>query len=259
MSAREGRVVLALGRRAFSVQFRRAQLLMPTLVLPLVLLAVIASGTAAGQELRGFPDVGSYLAFLVPGTIVQGMTLAGLSAGIAMASDIEFGFFDRLLAAPVHRSSLVLGRLCGIVGLAVLQVVLFLSVAALFGARYPGGVVGMFGALVISVLTAVGIGGIGAAIALRTGSLSLLQSLFPFVFVFLFTAPAFFPQELLSPALRDASVYNPITYVVEGVRAALTGDAAFGDPWLGLAVAFAVAVGTTLLATFALKERLRTL
>ena len=81
MSAREGRVVLALGRRAFTVQFRRAQLLMPTLVLPLVLLAVIASGTSAGQELRGFPDVSSYLAFLVPGTIVQGMTLAGLSAG----------------------------------------------------------------------------------------------------------------------------------------------------------------------------------
>ena len=258
MSAREGRVVLALGRRAFTVQFRRAQLLMPTLVLPLVLLAVIASGTAADQELRGFPDVSSYLTFLVPGTIVQGMTLAGLSAGIAMASDIEFGFFDRLLAAPVRRSSLVLGRLCGIVGLAVLQVSLFLTVAALFGARYPGGVVGVFGAYVIAVLTAVGIGGIGSAIALRTGSLSLLQSLFPFVFVFLFTAPAFFPQELLSPALRDASVYNPITYVVEGVRSSLTGDDAFGNPWLGVAVAFALAVGTTALATFALKERLRT-
>jgi ABC-2 type transport system permease protein len=258
VSAREGRVVLALGRRAFTVQFRRAQLLMPTLVLPLVLLAVIASGTGAGQDLRGFPDVSSYLGFLVPGTIVQGMTLAGLSAGIAMASDIEFGFFDRLLAAPVHRTSLVLGRLCGIVGLAVLQVSLFLAVAALFGARYPGGVVGVLGAYVIAVLTAVGIGGIGAAIALRTGSLSLLQSLFPFVFVFLFTAPSFFPQELLSPALEAVSAYNPITYVVEGVRSALTGDAAFGDPWLGVAAAFGLAVGTTALATFALKERLRT-
>jgi ABC-2 type transport system permease protein len=258
MSAREGRVVLARGRRSLIVQFRRTQLLMPTLVLPLVLLAVIASGTRAGQELRGFPDVSSYLAFLLPGTIVQGMLLAGLSAGMGMASDIEFGFFDRLLAAPVRRTSLVLGRLCGIVGLAILQVVLFLGVAALFGARYPGGAVGMLGALVIAVLTAVGLGGVAAAIALRTGSLSLLQSLFPFVFVMLFTAPAFFPRELLAPALRDASVYNPLTYVVEGVRSALTGDAAFGDPWLGLAAAFGLAVGTTALATAALKERLRT-
>ena len=82
--SREGRVVLALGRRALSVQFRRAQLLMPTFVLPLMLLAVIASGTSAAQDLRGFPDVGSYLAFVVPGTLIQGALLAGLTSGAAL-------------------------------------------------------------------------------------------------------------------------------------------------------------------------------
>ena len=40
---------------------------------------------------------------------------------------------------------------------------------------------------------------LAAAIALRTGSLSLLQNLFPIVFVLLFTAPAFFPRDLLHP------------------------------------------------------------
>ena len=109
--AREWLVVRALGRRALTLQFRRAQLLMPTFVLPLMLLAVIASGTSAAQGLEAFPDVKSYLGFVVPGTIVQGALLAGLTAGVAMASDIEFGFFDRLLAAPVARTSLVLGRL----------------------------------------------------------------------------------------------------------------------------------------------------
>ena len=257
MSAREGRVVLALGRRAFTVQFRRAQLLMPTLVLPLVLLAVIASGTAAGQELRGFPDVSSYLAFLVPGTIVQGMTLAGLSAGIAMASDIEFGFFDRLLAAPVHRTSLVLGRLAGTLVLSLLQTSFFLLVALLFGASYPGGAPGVLGTLVLAAITAVAMGGVSSAIALRTGSLSLLQSLFPFMFVMLFTAPAFFPQDLLTPVLEDISVYNPLTYVVEAVRGLLAGDAELGDPWLGLAAAVGTAIATTALSTFALQERLR--
>ena len=139
-AAREGRVVLALGRRALSVQFRRAQLLMPTFVLPLMLLAVIASGTSAAQDLRGFPDVSSYLAFIVPGTIIQGALLAGLTSGTALASDIEFGFFDRLLAAPVRRTSLVIGRQAGTLGLSVLQTTFFLAVAYLFGARYPGGV-----------------------------------------------------------------------------------------------------------------------
>jgi ABC-2 type transport system permease protein len=257
--SREGRVVLALGRRALSVQFRRAQLLMPTFVLPLMLLAVIASGTSAAQGLRGFPDVASYLAFIVPGTIIQGALLAGLTSGTAMAADIEFGFFDRLLAAPVRRTSLVIGRQAGTLGLSVLQSCFFLAVAFLFGARYPGGVGALLAAIVLAAITAIGIGGLASAIALRTGSLSLMQSIFPFVFILLFTAPAFFPRELLSPALRDVAAYNPLTYIVEAVRGLLQDNDALGDPLEGLAAAVLLAVATTALATLALKERLRTL
>jgi ABC-2 type transport system permease protein len=255
----DGRVVAALGRRSLRGQFRRAQLLMPTFVLPLVLLAVIASGTRAGQGLRGFPDVASFLAFVVPGTVVQGTILAGLTTGIALASDIESGFFDRLLAAPVHRTSLVLGRLFGTFVLALLQSALFLFVALVFGARYPGGVPAVIATIGLAGITAVGMGGITAAIALRTGSLSLLQSLFPFMFVMLFTSPAFFPQQLLAPVLHDISVYNPLTYVVEGVRALLNDDTALGSPWQGLVAACGLALATTGLSTVALKERLRRL
>jgi ABC-2 type transport system permease protein len=257
--ARESRVVRALGRRVLSVQFRRAQLLMPTFVLPLMLLAVIASGTSAGQSLRGFPDVESYLGFVVAGTVVQGTILAGLTAGIAMASDIEFGFFDRLLTAPVRRTSLVLGRLAGTLSLSLFQTAFFLGVATLFGARFPGGVVGVVGTLALGMITAVAMGGASTAIAIYTGSLSLLQSLFPFMFVMLFTAPAFFPQDLLTPVLHDASFYNPLTYVVEGVRGMLGGDTSLGDPLWGFVAAIGLAIVTVAISTFALHARLRRL
>ncbi len=257
--ASEGRVVLALGKRALRGQFRRAQLLMPTFVLPLMLLAIIASGTSAAQGLPQFPDVRSYLTFVVPGTIIQGALLAGLTSGTALAGDIEGGFFDRLLAAPVHRTSLVLGRLCGTLGLAVLQCALFLVVALPFGARYPGGIGAALATIGLAAITAVAIGGIATAIAIRTGSLSLMQSIFPFVFVLLFTAPAFFPRDLLTPVLRDLSVYNPLTYVVEAVRGLLADDPALGDAWLGLLAATGMAVFAVALATLALKDRLRRL
>jgi ABC-2 type transport system permease protein len=254
----EGRVVAALSRRAVSVQFRRAQLLMPTFVLPLMLLAVIASGTSAAQDLPQFPGVASYLGFVVPGTLIQGALLAGLTSGAATAGDVEFGFFDRLLTAPVRRASLVLGRQAGTLVLSVLQSCFFLTVAFAFGARYPGGVPAILAAIALAAVTAVGFGGIAAAIALRTGSLALMQSIFPFVFVFLFTAPAFFPRELLTPALRDAAAYNPLTYIVEAVRGLLT-DTGIGDPLTGVIAAVGLAVGATALATLALRERLRTL
>jgi ABC-2 type transport system permease protein len=228
-------------------------------VLPLVLLAVIASGTSAGQGLRGFPDVASYLSFVVAGTVVQGTLLAGLTTGIQMAGDVEFGFFDRLLAAPVHRTSLVLGRLAGTLALSLLQTTFFLLVSLLFGASYPGGVPGALGTLALAAITAVAMGGVSSAIALRTGSLSLLQSLFPFMFVLLFTAPAFFPQDLLTPVLHDISVYNPLTYVVEGVRGLLGGTSQLGSPAAGFAAAIGLALFAVLLATAALKQRLRKL
>ena len=257
--AREARVVRALGRRSLSVQFRKAQLLLPTFILPLVLLAVIASGTSAAQDLREFPSTASYVAFVVPGTIIQGALLAGLTTGTALAGDLEGGFFDRLLTAPVHRTSLVVGRLAGTIGLSLLQTTWFLGVARLFGAEYPGGFDAAILTAVLAAITAVGIAGVGAAIALRTGSLSLMQSLFPFVFILLFTAPAFFPQELLAPALRETSVYNPLTYVVEGARGLLLDEPSLGSAIDGLMAGTALAIATTALATLALKDRLRRL
>jgi ABC-2 type transport system permease protein len=152
----------------------------------------------------------------------------------------------------------VLGRLAGTMGLSVLQTTFFLCVGLLFGASYPGGVGAALAAVAIAAVTAVGLGGLAAAIALRTGSLSLLQSIFPFVFVLLFTAPAFFPRELLTPALRAVADYNPLTYVVEAVRGLLTGDSAIGDPWTGAAAAVLLALAATALATLAMAERLRT-
>jgi ABC-2 type transport system permease protein len=79
------------------------------------------------------------------------------------------------------------------------------------------------------------------------------------MFVLLFTAPAFFPQELLTPVLQDLSRFNPLTYIVGGIRGLLEGDTSLGNPWEGLAAAAGLAVTTTAIATLALKERLRTL
>jgi ABC-2 type transport system permease protein len=79
------------------------------------------------------------------------------------------------------------------------------------------------------------------------------------MFVMLFTAPAFFPQDLLTPVLRGVSDYNPLTYGVEGVRALLGGDVALGSPWLGFLSATGLAIATVGVATVALHERLRRL
>ena len=256
-AAGSARVVGALATRALRVQFRRAQFLIPSFLLPLVLLVVIASGTSSARHLPGFPSTGAYIGFVVAGTLMQGALLAGITAGIALAVDIEGGFFDRLLSAPIQRVSIVLGRVTASAALGVVQGAVFLGVAWLFGATYQGGIAGVAFAILLGALMAGGMAGLAAAIALRTGSLSLLQNLFPIVFVLLFTAPAFFPRDLLNPTMRTISQYNPLTYVVEAIRAALHDNPALGDPLTGLLAATGVLVGATAIAVLAMRSRMR--
>jgi ABC-type polysaccharide/polyol phosphate export permease len=87
--------------------------------------------------------------------------------------------------------------------------------------------------------------------------MSLLQSIFPFVFILLFTAPTFFPRDLLSPALHDVAAFNPLTYIVEAARGLLSDQGAQGPAWRGFAAAIGLLVATTSLSVFALAERLR--
>ncbi len=255
--ATQARVIGALAGRALRVQFRRAQFLLPSFILPLVLLAVIASGTSSARSLPGFPSTGAYVGFVVGGTLMQGALLAGITAGIALAVDIEGGFFDRLLSAPIQRVSIVLGRVAAAGALGVVQATVFLTVAFIFGARYEGGVPGIAFAILLTALTAGGMAGLAASIALRTGSLSLLQNLFPIVFVLLFTAPAFFPRDLIDGTMQTIAEYNPLTYIVEAIRAALHDDAALGDPLHGLLAALGLLAGATALAVWAMRARLR--
>ena len=177
------RVIWALGLRSVKQTFRRPQLMAPIIVFPTLLLAIQTGGAASAVDLPGFPEVDSFLQFMLAGSMLQSMLLAGNSGGIALAVDLEMGFTDRLFAAPISRFSIVLGRLAGTAALGTLAGVWFLAIGLIFGAPIEEGIWGVLIVLLLVGLTATAIGGIGAAIALRTGSASVVQGLFPLVFV----------------------------------------------------------------------------
>ena len=189
------------------------------------LLAVIASGTHRAPSCRGFPRRSR-----LPGVRRRRHADAGRAArrDHARASrspcDIEGGFFDRLLRrADPPRRAIVLGRVAGRrrarpPARRVSSSPSRCSSARATAAGFPGSLL----AIVLRRSRRAGSAALGGTIALRTGSLSLLQSIFPLVFVVLFTAPGVLPAR---PAERhdavDLAQYNPLTYIVEAIRAAL--------------------------------------
>lgn len=251
------RVVWALGARSIRQTFRRPQLMSPIIVFPTLLLAIQTGGAGAGVELPGFPPVQSFLQFMLAGSMMQSMMLAGNSGGIAFAVDIEMGFTDRLFAAPIPRFAIVLGRLAGTAALGLFAAVWFLAIGLIFGAEIEGGVAGALLATALITASALAVGGIGAAIALRSGSASVVQGLFPLVLVVLFLSSAFFPQSLMIEPAKTIAEYNPLSFIVEGVREPIiSGIDASATLEAVAAIAGIVVLGLVLSAR-ALEHRLR--
>jgi len=255
--AANARVVRALGMRSVRQTFRRPQLIAPIIVFPTLLLAIQTGGAGGAINLPGFPEVQGFLQFMLAGAMMQSLMLAGNSGGIALAVDIEMGFTDRLFASPIPRFAIVLGRLAGTAALGCFAALWFLAIGLIFGAEIESGVAGALLAIVLVTATAMAVGGIGAAIALRTGSASVVQGLFPLVLVVLFLSSAFFPQELMIEPAKTIAEYNPLSFVVEGIREPIiSGIDARATLEAVLAILGIVALGLGLSAR-ALRHRLR--
>lgn len=228
-------VVIAIARRQVIRTVRRPQTLMPMLLVPTMFLAVVSGGGARATELDRFPGVDSFFDFVLAGSIIQATLLAGLMTGVALALDIETGFFDRIVTAPIARFQLVLGRLVGGAVIATMQALLFMTIGLIFGADLKGGLLGALIVIVLAILTASAAGAGTMALALKTRSPSVVQAMFPFVFVGLFFSSTFFPREMLTGPARTVADYNPISYIVEGVRDPIISEISAGDLLLGLA------------------------
>jgi ABC-2 type transport system permease protein len=251
------RVVRALGMRSIRQTFRRPQLIAPIIIFPTLLLAVQTGGASGAVDLPGFPPVQSFLQFMLAGAIMQSLMLAGNSGGIALAVDIEMGFTDRLFSAPIPRFAIVFGRLAGTAALGLFGALWFLAIGLIFGAEIEAGVAGALLAIVLATASALAVGGIGAAIALRTGSASVVQGLFPLVLVVLFLSSAFFPQELMIEPARTIAQYNPLSFIAEGIREPMISGIDGSDTRDALLSILGIVVIGLALSQRALRHRLR--
>jgi len=247
----------ALAARALKVALRRPQFLMPMLVFPSLLLAVNSGGLSQAQNLPGFPPVPSFFDFQLPAAITQSLLLGGVGTGIAVALELELGFFERLVAAPIPRAAIVMGRLAAAAMIAVVQITWFLVLGLIFGHGVATGLVGLLSIYGIGCLAAVGFAGIGLTLAFRAGNASAVQGIFPLVFVVLFLSSAFFPVDLLTSPVNEIARWNPLSYIASGMRAPIIDYGGTKAVLEGFAAALGVALLFAGLATRALHQRLR--
>jgi ABC-2 type transport system permease protein len=254
-SSMPAQVGLLAGRAVRRILRQPAQLVFP-IAFPLILLGVNTSGLDAATNLPGFPTA-SYLDFALAIPFMQGALFAALNGGQDLARDIQGGFLDRLAMTPMSGAALLAGQLGGALFMGVVSAVLYLVVGIAFGAGIASGVGGALVLLALAIAISFAFACFGTFVALRAGTGEAVQGFFPLFFVLLFLSSAFFPRDLIEQDwFRTIATYNPVSYMVEGIRSLVIT----GWDLQALAQAFGIAAIATVaflaLSSRALRTRL---
>ena len=210
--------LLLLSRRAVKEIVKLPAATLPGLFIPLFFLAVNIGQVSKTFNARNAPFLfgQSYVAFQVPVSLV--FAVATATSGVALVTDIDLGSFDKLLVAPIRRTSIVLSRLAADLVRGVLSSTLVLLLGLAFGMRIASGVVGAVLIVALVSLFGVAYAGIGQTIALRTRNVQTTNASFILFFPLLFLTPNFVPFDRLAEPMQTFARFNPVSYVIEGLR-----------------------------------------
>jgi ABC-2 type transport system permease protein len=211
------REILLLSRRSVREIARYPEATIPALFIPLFFLAV-----NIGQVSKTFPSSTpflhgqGYVAFQLPVSLM--FAVATASSGLALVTEIDLGYFDKLLAAPIRRSSIIFGRLAADLVRGILGSTVVLLAGLALGAHVEAGFLGAVVLVLLAALFGVGYAGFGILVALRTRNVQATNTSFLLFFPLLFLTPNFVPFDLLSPLMETLARINPVSYVIDGLR-----------------------------------------
>lgn len=244
--------LLSVAGRAMRAIPREPEAIIPALIIPLFFFIV---NVGSLQNVAGFAGVDDYKAFQIPVAIIFAVT--GVSRAVALVNDIKSGYFDRLLVSPVNRLALLLGLMVADFALIVALCIPVLILGFATGVSFETGLPGMLMFLLLAGLWGLVYAGFPYTIALRTGSPAAVNSSFLLFFPFAFLTTAFVPLENLTGWMATIAKYNPVTYILDGLRSLIIE----GWNWESLGWAFGttalVGIISLSLAFAALKNKVR--
>jgi ABC-2 type transport system permease protein len=225
-------IIRALSLRALNEILRVPGGAIPGVLAPTIFMIGLSGVFGEAARLPGI-DTSDYRTFIIPVGLLQGAGFTGAATGVNLARDIEQGWFDRLLLAPVARPTLLAGMVASAALRCLLPVTFLLAVGFAIGVDWPG-----VDGLALNVLLVMGVAAAATcwatalALKFRTQQAAPLMQVGSFASI-LFTS-AYAPRDLLSGWLHDIATVNPMTHVIEGMRQGFVGEVTWSDTWPAL-------------------------
>ena len=257
--------IATIARRAVRSVLREPEFVGPALIIPVFFFVVnvgalepfveagAAGASGAGTMPGGVPD---YRAFQLPVAIIFAVT--GISRASVLVIDIQSGYLDRMLVTPIRRSTLLLGLMVADIVMALGLALFVIAMGLAFGVWFETGILGLAVFLLLSIAWSLAFTGFPYTVALRTGNPAAVNSAFLIFFPFAFLTPAFLPRELMSGWMRAVAAWNPVTYLLEGMRTILSTGWDGAALAKGAAAILGLAVVTFFMAFRSLARRVAT-
>jgi ABC-2 type transport system permease protein len=207
------RATVLLGQREIRTVLRTPAYLLPNLMVPIFFYFVMVGSL---QKFAAGSGNENWQAFQLPVGIL--FAVQSGSAGLNMVADIESGYFDKLLLTPANRLAILVGAMGTDFFRIMAQAAIVLAVAIPAGLHFETGLPGMVVMVLITSVWGLAFSAIGFAVALKTGNSQATQSIWTLFIPFMFLTTAFAPLDALSGWLKVAATFNPMTYVLKGMR-----------------------------------------
>jgi ABC-2 type transport system permease protein len=168
----------------------------------------------------------SYIQFITPGVLAQSVLFVAIFYGITVVWERDVGILNKLLSTPSPRSSIIVGKALAAGVRGVFQAIMIFALALIIGVNLRFDIFDVLGVFVVIVAFAMCFSSLSMMLAsflkTRDRMMGIGQAITMPLF---FASNAIYPLSLMPPWLQTVSLFNPLSYVVDAVRAMiLTGD-----------------------------------
>jgi len=198
----------------------------------------------------------SYVNFLVAGILVQTLAFGALTTSLSVATDIKRGIIDRFRSLPIFSSAVITGHVVADLVRNLISSVVLIITAWFIGFRPEADVRDWFLIIALALLFTFSVSWIAAIMGLLAKSVESVQWMgFFFVFPLTFASAAFVPTDSMPWLLRIFAENQPVTHVIEAIRALMVGTPIGNHGWITLAWCL-VSLGISIpLTTYLFRKR----
>ncbi len=196
----------------------------------------------------------NYVNYLLPGILLMAIASGIAYTAYRLFMDMQRGIFERFHSMPIARSAALWGHVLSSLVSNAISVVVIILVALIMGFRSSAGILpwlavaGILALFTLALTWVAAIAGLSAKTVDGAAAFSYPIMFLPFI------SSAFVPTESMPSAVRAFAENQPVTSIVNAIRALLSGRSVGNDIWIALAWCLGIMIVAYIFAMRAYKK-----